>query len=533
MRARLMGLGGWNTMRVIGDLSRANARRSPDKVALIQETRTLTYRQLDERSNQLARALLSLGVQAGDRVALLAFNCMEYAVVTQGVAKAGAILVPLNFRLVAKELVHVLEDSGPTILISETVFDATLAQTFTQLTRPPRVVMLDERREGTSALTAVTTLDELLAGHSIAPPPIAVDPATACVIVYTSGTTGFPKGVMLAHQAYFRMYMATAIDTGLTRDDIFLMAVPMFHAAGLNLMLHQALFLGATGVVHRGSFDPAVIFALIAKHRISMTVLAPTHVGVMAQHPERKNHDLSSWRKAFYGSMPMPPPVLAAAIAEFPQVSFSQLYGSTESGMLTVLTWADHKHHARSTGREALLSEVRIVDEQGRDVAVGEIGEVLGHQATGMMGYWRNEAATRDTIRDGWIHTGDRALRQPDGYFLVVGRIKEMIISGGENIYPAEVEGVLAAHPAVREVAVFGMPDPLYGESVCAALSFRPNMQASVDELDRLCRGQLAGYKRPRRYEILDALPRNASDKVQKGELRARLVASNGASAKA
>lgn len=519
-------------MRVIGDLSRANARRYPDKIALIQDTRTLTYRQLDERSNQLARALLSLGVNAGDRVALLAFNCMEYAIVTQGVAKAGATLVPLNFRLVAKELVHVLEDSEPMIVISETVFDATLAQTFTQLARP-RVVMLDERRDGSSALDESTTLDELLAGHSIAPPPIQVDPASPCVIVYTSGTTGVPKGVMVTHEAYFRMYMATAIDMGLTRNDIFLMAVPMFHAAGLNLMLHQALFLGATGVVYRGSFDPAVIFALIAEHRISMTVLAPTHIGWMAQHSERNNHDLSSWRIAFYGSMPMPPPVLATAMTEFPQVSFNQLYGSTESGMLTVLTWADHEHHAHSTGREALLSEVRIVDDKGRDVAVGEIGEVLGRQASGMLGYWRNEAATRETIRDGWIHTGDRALRQPDGYFLVVGRLKEMIISGGENIYPAEVEGVLAAHPAVREVAVFGIPDPLYGESVCAAISFRSNMQASLDELDRLCRSQLAGYKRPRRYEILDALPRNASDKVLKGQLRDRLVANNAANAKA
>lgn len=512
-------------MQVIGDLSRANARRYPDKIALIQETRTLTYRELDGRSNQLARALLSLGVQTGDRVALLAYNCLEYAIVTQGVAKAGATLVPLNFRLVARELVHVLKDSEPAVLISETAFDATLAQTFTQLAQPPRVIMLDKRREGTSALADVATLDELLAGHAIAPPPIQVDPASPCVIVYTSGTTGFPKGVMLAHAAYFRMYLATAIDTGLTREDIFLMAVPMFHAAGLNLMLHQALFLGATGVVHRGSFDPAVIFALIARQRISMTVLAPTNVGAMAQHPERKSHDLSSWRKAFYGSMPMPPPVLAAAMAEFPQVSFNQLYGSTESGMLTVLTWADHEHHAHSTGREALLSEVRVVDDKGHDVAVGEIGEVLGRQATGMMGYWRNEAATRDAIRNGWIHTGDRALRQPGGYLLVVGRSQEMIICGGENIYPAEVEGVLAGHPAVREVAVFGMPDPLYGESVCAAVSFRPSMQASVDELDGLCRSQLAGYKRPRRYAILDALPRNASDKVQKGELRARLTA--------
>lgn len=514
-------------MRVIGDLSRANARRFPHKIALIHEARTLTYRQLDEKSNQLAHALVEMGVRSGDRVALLAFNCLEYALVTQGVAKTGAVLVPLNFRLVAAELAHVLRDSEPAVIITEFAFDATLAQTFgligPHVEKLPRVIMLDAPGGRKSALDSPSTLDALLVEKSTRQPAIDVDPSGPCVIVYTSGTTGFPKGVMLAHEAYFRMYMATAIDTGLTRHDIFLMAVPMFHAAGLNLMLHQALFLGATGVVHHGSFEPAAIFALIQKHRISMTVLAPTNVGVMAQHPERKNFDLSSWTKAFYGSMSMPPPVLAAAISEFPQVNFHQLYGSTESGMLSVLTWSDHVEHAHSTGREAILSEVRIVDEQGRDVGVGEIGEIIGRRSTGMLGYWRNEAATHDTIRDGWIHTGDRAQRQDDGYFLVVGRINEMIISGGENIYPIEVEAVLNEHPAVREAAVFGIPDPLYGETVCAAISFQPTMHATVDELDQLCRTRLAGYKRPRRYQILDALPRNAGDKVQKGELRKNL----------
>ena len=513
-------------MRVIGDLSRANARRYPQKIALIHAARTLTYRQLDEQSNQLANALVGMGVGPGDRVALLAFNCLEYAVVTQGVAKAGAMLVPLNFRLVAGELAHVLRDSEPVVIVSEAAFDATLAQTFALLPSQPRVIMLDAPPDRKSALAAPQMFDAMLAAQSSAEPGIRVDPTSPCVIVYTSGTTGFPKGVMLAHEAYFRMYMATAIDTGLTRDDIFLMAVPMFHAAGLNLMLHQALFLGATGVVHRGSFDPAVIFALIQQHRISMTVLAPTNVGVMAQHPQRKDFDLSSWTKAFYGSMPMPPPILVAAIREFPQVDFHQLYGSTESGMLSVLTWSDHVEHALSTGREAVLSEMRIVDEQGRDVGVGEIGEIIGRQFSGMLRYWRNEEATQETIRDGWIHTGDRAQRQSDGYFLVVGRSKEMIISGGENIYPIEVEAALNEHPAVREAAVLGIPDPLYGETVCAAISFRPNMHATIEELDQLCRTRLAGYKRPRRYEILDALPRNASDKVQKGELRARFVVS-------
>jgi fatty-acyl-CoA synthase len=505
-------------MRVIGDLSRVNARRYPDKVALIHGERALTYRELDQRSNQLAHALIAAGVKPGDRVSILALNCIEYAIVTQGVSKAGAILVPVNFRLVANELAHLLGDSEPTFLVTESAFIPTLRDVFEQLAHPPRVLTIDRAESELDSLT----LDEFIASQPTTAPGVSVDPRSACVIIYTSGTTGFPKGVLLPHESYLRMYVATAIDTGLRHDDVFLMAIPMFHMAGLHLMLHQALFLGASGVVFRGTYDPSLVFPLMEKHRITMTVLAPTHLAMMAQHPARKQHDLSSWRVAFYGSMPMPPAVLEQTMREFPHIELHQLYGSTESGMLSVLRWADHAKHAHSSGREALLSEVRIVDERGRDVGVGEIGEVIGATGTGMLGYWRNEKATRETIRDGWIYTGDRALRQEDGFFLVVGRVKEMIISGGENIYPAEVEKVLMEHPAVREAAVFGLPDPVYGESVCAAVAFHEGMHATVEELDQLCRSRLAGYKRPRRYEFVDALPRNASDKVQKGELKKR-----------
>jgi acyl-CoA synthetase (AMP-forming)/AMP-acid ligase II len=344
------------------------------------------------------------------------------------------------------------------------------------------------------------------------------------VIIYTSGTTGAPKGVLISHQTCFRMYMATAIEAGLRHDDVFLMAVPMFHNGGLNLMLHQSLFLGATGVIHRGAFDPPVICDLIDAHRISITVLVPTQIALLIRHPEREKYRLASWRLSFYGSMPMPTAVLHDAMRVFPQVAFVQMYGSTESGMLSVLTWEDHKEHARSTGREALSSHMRIVDG-GRDVEVGEVGEVVGEQAGGMIGYWRNPDATAAVIIDGWIHTGDRARRESDGYFLVLGRIKETINSGGEKIDPAEVENVLSAHPAVREVAVLGLPDAVFGESVCAAVSLLEDETVTAAELDAFCRARLGGYKVPRRYEFLATLPRNASDKVQKHLLRERFTA--------
>lgn len=511
-------------MRVIGDLSRANARRRPQKTALVQPSpegeRSLTYGELDARSDRLAHALHAWDVGPGERVAVLAHNCVEYAVVSQGVAKAGAMLTPLNHRLGAAELTRILDDAQPAVIVSEHACAAVLGQA---LARHPnvRLIMLD----AAAGLAGAVTLDALLAAHPARAPQVPVDPESACAIVYTSGTTGAPKGVMLSHAACFRMYMATAIETGLRHEDVFLMAAPMYHLAGLNMMLHQALFLGATGVVHRGSFDPARILPLIERYRITMAVLVPTTLAALAQHAQRARHDLSSWRMAFYGSMPMPPRVLAAARQAFPQVAFHQLYGSTEAGMLTVLTWADHAEHAHCTGREALLSEVRVVDDAGRDVPVGAVGEVIGGPATAMLGYWRNDEATRVVRRaDGWIRTGDRARREPGGFITLVGRIQETIVTGGEKVYPTEVERVLGEHPAVREVAVLGLPDARFGESVCAVLVPRPGERIDFHELDALCRSRLAGYKRPRRYEIVAALPRNASDKVDKGELRLQFI---------
>jgi fatty-acyl-CoA synthase len=503
-------------LRVIGDLSRVNARRYPEKIALIHGDRSLSYQALDAQSNRLARALVANGVTPGERVALLAYNCLEFAVVTQAVAKAGAVLVPLNFRLSAGELLHVLRDAEPRVIISESAFAATLSAVFAQMgANLPRLIMIDGE-----VADAALPFAALLDGEVDTALNVAVDPASPCVIMYTSGTTGIPKGVLVSHDAYFRMYVATAIDTGLSHRDTFLMAVPMFHAAGMNLMLHQALFLGACGVIHRGPFDVEEIFRLIDRHHISMAVLVPTIIGMMARHPRRSAYDLSSLERAFYGSMPMPPAILEAALRSFPATAYNQIYGSTESGMLLVLPWADHATRASTTGKEALFSEVRVVDAAGRDVATGAIGEVWGARESGMLAYWRNPAATAETIVDGWIHTGDLARREPDGFFSVVGRIKEMIISGGENIYPIEVERVLCEHPAVREVAVFGLPDDVYGESVCAAVVLNAAASASAEELDAFCKARLAAYKRPRRYHFLSALPRNASDKVQKGQLR-------------
>ncbi len=524
-------------MLVIGDLSRLNAIRYPRKPALIMNRVELTYDDLDRRSNRLAHALEALGIGPGDRVGLLAYNRLDYAVVTQAVAKCGAILVPMNFRFGAEEIRHVLADAEPKALFLEPSFGPATRAAIARGAPAPRLIRLDlagpesgnagERGEsgthaGDGLASDVPSAEQIAQGQPDSPPQRTVDPQSPCVIMYTSGTTGFPKGVLVSHATYFKMYLATAIETRMRHDDIYLMAVPLFHAAGLNMALHQSLFMGSTGIIHRGSFDPETIFALIEQHRITLAILVPTTLAMLAFHPRIGQYDLSSLDKVFYGSMPITPPTLAKAREMFPRARFNQLYGSTEAGMVSVLRSEDHERWSQTTGRQALLTESRIVDEHGNPVGVGDIGEVIVNQNTmGMIGYWRNPEATRETIRGGWIYTGDLARAEPEGFFTLVDRRKDVIISGGENIYPKEVENVLAAHPAVREAAVFGIPHALYGETVCAVLVLWPGKTATAEQIERHCLERLASYKRPRRVEFVDALPRNASDKVQKRTLRA------------
>jgi acyl-CoA synthetase (AMP-forming)/AMP-acid ligase II len=503
-------------MLVFGDLSTLNARRYANKPALIMGDESLSYAELDARSSALAHGLIARGVRSGDRVALLAFNSLEYAVILQAVAKCGALIVPVNFRASAADLRHVVGDAEPKLLFAEGEFAALIAEARTGAPSWP-----EELRVGTDD-GALPGSIALAAGRSRAPPQVRVDPQSSAVILYTSGTTGRPKGVLYAHAMYFRMFMATAIEARLVHEDVYLIAVPMFHAAGMNMALNQALFMGSTGIVHRGRFDPELILALIARHRITTAILVPTQVGLLANHPALAQHDVTSLARIFYGSMPMMPQVLQRALQVFPRARFIQLYGSTECGMITALRHEDHERWWRTTGREALLSRFRVVDEHGADVAEGGVGEVItDHSRMGMIGYWRNEAATRETIRDGWMHSGDLARVEPEGMITLVDRIKEVIISGGENIYPKEIELLLAEHPAVQEVAVFGIPDAHYGEAVCAAVALKAGATATAEELLALCEKGLARYKRPKRIEFHAALPRNASDKLQKQVLKA------------
>jgi len=502
-------------MRLIGDLSRMNAIRYPDKAALIMEGVELSYADLDRRSNALAHALRDAGVKPGDRVGLLSLNRLEYAIVTQGVAKCGAILVPMNFRFAAREIRYVLSDAEPVCLILEAAFVGVVEEAMAGAGLALQRILIDAPAGEANSMAA------MIQSAPISDPALEVDPESPCVIMYTSGTTGFPKGVLVSHATYYRMYAAHTIEARLSHQEVFLMAVPLFHAAGMNMALHQSMYLGATGIVHRGRFEPELIMELIQRHRITLAILVPMTVSLLAHHPRLGDYDLSSLNKIFYGSAPITQDILRRAFEVFPGIAFTQFYGSTEGGMVGVLRSEDHARFSQATGHQAILTESRIVRDDGEAAAVGETGEVIVRQATmGMIGYWRNEAATRETIHDGWIYTGDLARVEEEGFFTVIDRRSDLIISGGENIYPREVEIVLAEHPAVREVAVYGIPHELYGQSVHAAVALWSGHAVEEQELIEFCRARIAAFKCPRRIEFHDNLPRNASDKIQKNILR-------------
>lgn len=503
-------------MQTLGDFSRMNARRGPEKVAVRLDGETLTYRELDDMSNALGRALASGGIGTGDRVALLASNCPEFVVVSQAVAKIGAVLVPINTRFVADEVRYVLEHCEAEAFLVESEYAQTALAAVRGLANAPRLFLL----RGGDGIDGTVSLASLIAGQPTETLPTSVDPASPAVIMYTSGTTGAPKGVLISHEKYMRIFLAVAVELDVREEDICQAAVPLFHNGGFATVLNPALMVGATVVCYRGSFDPEKVLSDIERHRITLVHWVPTMLAMVQPHAESGAHDLSSLKKIQFGAMPISPQVLAAARRTF-RADFYQGYGTTDAGKIACLRPSQFDQRSTMTGRPVFNTSMRIVDDNGRDVAVGEIGEIIVDAKTsGMIGYWKDEETTAKVMKNGWIHTGDMARQESAGFFSLVDRKGFMIISGGENIYPAEVEVAIASHPAVREVAVFGVSDSKFGEAVCAAVVPKPGATADLESLRAFCEGRISRYKLPRHLLVLDELPRTALGKIAKGLLK-------------
>lgn len=501
-------------------LARSVARRG-DAPALVFDGRVLSFLDLHHRSNQVARALCSAGVGAGARVALLDRTCPEHFEVLYGCAKNGSVYVPVNWRLAPREVAEVLDDAQAEILFVGEQFVGTVAalRESGRLSTLRAVVVLGKSDDGSD-------YECWRAAHDTTDMQRPVAAGDVVLQMYTSGTTGLPKGVLLTH-ANLCSAATIAAGWGLAADDaVSLVCMPLFHMSGTSWAM-LGLYYGATLVLLRDA-DPQLVRATMAQHHVTHALLVPTLLQLVLAVPDADDHDFTTLRVVVYGGSPISEQLLVTGL-ERVGCEFIQLYGLTEStGLATMLSPQDHHTGGpsarllKSVGTAAPGVELRVVDpETGLDRAPGEVGEIWLRSGQVMAGYWRQPEATAQVLDDdGWLHTGDAAHLDEHGHVFIVDRVKDMVVSGGENVYPAEVERVLVEHPAVAEVAVIGVPDPTWGETVMAVVVAAQAL--SADELIAFARDRLAHYKCPRRVDFVDALPRNSTGKVLKRDLRER-----------
>jgi fatty-acyl-CoA synthase len=513
-------------MLTLAESVAAHARTQPHKIGVRDSKRELTYAQWDERASRLANALLGLGLVKGDRVALLAYNTIEWMEIYAALARAGLVAVPLNFRLAGPEIAYILSNSEARAAIVQedlrTVFEGVRAELPIEA---DRFVLFG----GDATPRGWHSYEALIANAPVAPPSVNVLPDDLFALMYTSGTTGRPKGAMRHHEGNALIAWATALEFGLTRDDNGLLVMPLCHANSLYFAVTFTT-LGATIVVHdRARFDAAELLALLARERITFTSLVPTHYIMMLDLPaaEKARHDLSHVGKLLVSSAPARKDTKLAILDLFPNGKLFELYGSTEAGWVTILRPDEQIEHLGSVGREwAGSGAIKLLNAQGEEVPDGDVGELFSRTAYVFPGYWKNAEKTAECFKGDWCSVGDMARRDERGFIHLVDRKSNMIISGGENIYPSEVEAVLAAHPAVQDVAVVGVPDAKWGESVLAAVVPRPGQPVTQAELEAWCRDRIAGFKRPKAYALIDEaqMPRTATGKIQHRALRARLL---------
>jgi len=510
-------------MNVSHFLTRA-AERYPDRPAWVDAQRVVTFRQAADRVGRLARALLSLGGQPGDRVGLLMPNCPEGLEAILGPIQAGMAAVPMNIRLHPDEHAYMLNDSGAFALIAGAEFRSHVGRMRERLETVKHFVFTGPG--GGEDLG----YESLLGRQASAASGPAIEAEDLSWIFYTSGTTGHPKGAMLTHRVLITMAEQFLLDIDpAVSTDVLLHAAPITHGSGLSMFHHLARG-SASAFPAVQFFDPVGIFEAIQRHRATTMFLVPTMINMLLGSPERNRYDLSSLKTVFYGGAPMYVEQLAEALRVFGPI-FVQVFGQGEAPMTcTSLPKDEHVtggdpvmlRRLGSAGRATTAVQVRIVDEADRPVPPDTLGEIVVRGDLVMKGYWNKPEATAEALRGGWLHTGDIGSLDPDGYLYISDRKKDMIISGGSNIYPREIEEVICQHPAVFEVSVIGVPDQKWGEAVKALVVLRPGESATEALLIEHCKRHLASYKKPQSVEFLPGLPKNAYGKVLKRELRDR-----------
>jgi long-chain acyl-CoA synthetase len=505
------------------DIMYRNALIYPDKEAFIYGSERITFAEYNARVNSLIHALQAAGVKKGDVIGILSWNCLDYVDVYGAAMKGGFIASPFNPRLQESELDYLINYSEANTLFVGSELVEVVNSLRSRLTKVKNFISF----EGADA--NMIAHRDLLAAHSREEPDVQVDEDAPMVIVYTSGTTGSPRGALYSQSRFLDDTKTLAIIMGLQPGDKHIQIMPLFHIGGGTHFRAFFYIGGSTVIMPQRSFDPAATLQTIQDEKATDIDIVATHLVVILALPNLDKYDLSSLKRMWYAASPMPVEVLKKGIKTWGPL-FAQGYGQTESGpAITDLTRKDHDvlgkspHEQKilaSAGRPSIGVHVRIVDDKGNDVKPGQVGEIIVQSKHTMVEFWHKPDDTREALVNGWLHTGDMGRYDEKGYIYIVDRKRDMIISGGENIYPREVEEIIYQHPAVLEAAVIGLPDPYWVEKVHAVISLKKGASLTAKEIIDFCRQRLAHYKAPKSVEFVESLPKNPSGKIMKRELR-------------
>ncbi len=508
-------------IKTLADIPRLYGKTRPEKTALVDGRGAISFARLDERSNRIANFILGHGIPARSNIGFLGKNSSLYFELLFGINKAGSTMSPMNWRLAAPELAAVIVDAEAPLMFVDRDLTPLIEAVQAISPRPFKVISLDP-------LDADSALDQALAGVSDVDPRMPLDAEQAALLIYTSGTTGKPKGVELTHRGFHYMRLCEHLEPALQwqDDDVMMMVMPNFHLVGSGLSI-QSLYNGGTLSI-LPQLDPGQLIKVIQRDRPSIVALVPTAIQMVLDHPAAGTADFSSLRLVMYAGSPISSHLLARALREM-KCKFMQFYGATESsGAISLLRPEQHviddEAKLKSCGTPLPLIDVKFVDANGDEVPEGAIGELVVRSPSLFGGYWKQPDTTAAVLQDGWYKTGDAGRRDAEGLLYLVDRVKDMIVTGGENVYSAEVEQVLAKHPGVRMCAVIGLPDEKWGERVVAMIMPSDGQRPTQEEIIAHCRQHIAGYKVPKEVRLVDAFPMTATGKVLKRVVRDELT---------
>ncbi|EED34495.1 AMP-dependent synthetase and ligase [Luminiphilus syltensis NOR5-1B] len=494
-------------------------RKNPNGLSTRFKGREQTYAEFKANVSRLGGALQTLGLEPGDRVAILSLNSDRYLEAIFGISWGGFCMVPLNTRWALPENEYAVGDSGVRALLFDDTFSEQAKALLESVADLSTVIYMDDGQCPPWALSYRQLIED-------SPPVTASDRSGEDLagIFYTGGTTGFPKGVMQSHRALWASAIGCMPEFAMSRSSVYLHVAPMFHVA--DFVGTMASVIEAACHVMLPGFEPSVVLKTLAKERISHSLMVPAMIKMLMNHPEASSTDVSHLQYVLYGASPMPAATLQQFMATWPEVDLIQAYGQTELAPVVSLMAADaHRrggHLLKSAGKPTVVSDVRIVDESGQDLPLGGRGEIIVTGPHTMLGYWNKPEETAKALRDGWVYTGDAGYLDDEGFLYIVDRVKDMVVTGGENVFTTEVENAVISHDAVQDVAVIGIPHPEWGEAVHAVVVLQPGAAVTEDEIIAHCRDQIAGYKLPKSVSFRDEpLPLSGAGKVLKRELRA------------